>query len=150
MLIRQLRSYLHEVSATAGIPDRIVPHQLRHTFASEMLRCGVDLPALMKLLGHASPEMTMVYLDIALTDLQREFDLARSKPRHSAPPPRVPLPTTVAGFTAVINSLSAAQHALEMYRRYLPDGPPSRALNRLGNRLAKILSEIRRLATSQK
>jgi integrase len=150
MLIRQLRSYLHEVSATAGIPDRIVPHQLRHTFASEMLRCGVDLPALMKLLGHASPEMTMVYLDIALTDLQREFDLARSKPRHSAPPPRVPLPTTVAGFTAVINSLSAAQHALEMYRRSLPDGPPSRALNRLGNRLAKILSEIRRLATSQK
>ena len=30
MLIRQLRSYLHEASAAAGIPGRIVPHQLRH------------------------------------------------------------------------------------------------------------------------
>ena len=30
MLIRQLRTYLHEVSAAAGIPGCIVPHQLRH------------------------------------------------------------------------------------------------------------------------
>ena len=71
-LIRQLRAHLYEVCTAAGLPARIVPHQLRHTYASEMLRCGVDLPALMKMLGHASPEMTMVYLDIALTDLQRE------------------------------------------------------------------------------
>src|SRR6266702_6143503 len=49
-LIRQLRYYLHEVSATAGIPTRIVPHQLRHTYASEMVRSGVTLPAVMKLL----------------------------------------------------------------------------------------------------
>lgn len=41
----------------------------------------------MKLLGHASPDMTMVYLDIVMTDLQREFDLALSQPRHAAPPP---------------------------------------------------------------
>jgi hypothetical protein len=32
----------------------------------------------MKLLGHTSPEMTMRYLDVALTDLQREFQRARS------------------------------------------------------------------------
>ncbi len=43
----------------------------------------MDLPALMKVLGHASPEMTMVYLDIALTDLQREFELARSRSLHA-------------------------------------------------------------------
>jgi integrase len=30
-LIRTLRAYLHEVSAAAGIPTRVVPHQLRHT-----------------------------------------------------------------------------------------------------------------------
>jgi integrase len=52
-LIRTLRAYLHEVSAAAGIPARIVPHQLRHTYATEMLRAGVSFPALMKLLGHA-------------------------------------------------------------------------------------------------
>jgi integrase len=42
----------------AGIPTRIVPHQLRHTYASEMVRSGVTLPAVMKLLGHADPQMT--------------------------------------------------------------------------------------------
>ena len=49
-----------------------------------MLRAGVSLPAVMKLLGHLNPEMTMRYLDVALPDLQREFHLARSQPRHLA------------------------------------------------------------------
>ena len=81
-LIRKLRTYLHEVCAEAGIGKRIVPHQMRHTYASEMLRSGVEFFSVMKLLGHASPEMTMLYLDIALTDLQREFSFG---PRPSAP-----------------------------------------------------------------
>jgi hypothetical protein len=46
---------------------------------------GVGLPVLMKLLGHTSPEMTMRYL-VALTDLQREFQLARSRPRSPGSP----------------------------------------------------------------
>jgi integrase len=150
MLIRQLRSYLYEAVAAAGIPCHIVPHQLRHTYASEMLRCGVDLPALMKLLGHASPEMTMVYLDIALTDLQREFDLACSQPRHAAPPPRSPASNTRAGFAGVRDSLLTAQHVVEMYRRTLPDGPPRRLLDRLVNRLTKILAEVRKLEPPSK
>jgi integrase len=149
-LIRQLRSYLYEAVAAAGIPCHIVPHQLRHTYATEMLRCGVDLPALMKLLGHASPEMTMVYLDIALADLQREFDLACSQPRHSAPPPRSPASPTRAGLDGVRDSLFTAQHVVEMYRRTLPDGPPRHLLDRLVNRLTKILAEVRKLEPPSK
>jgi integrase len=147
MLIRQFRSYLHEVSAAAGIPTRIVPHQLRHTYASEMLRCGVDLPALMKVLGHASPEMTMVYLDIALTDLQREFALAHSHSQHVAPPPRTPPPSVRAGFGGLIESLLTTQHVVEMYRRTLSDRTAQRLLERLVNRLTKILAEVRKLET---
>ena len=145
MLIRQLRAYLREASAAAGIPVRIVPHQLRHTYASEMLRCGVDLPVLMKLLGHASPEMTMVYLDIALTDLQREFERARAQPRHLVPQPKIQAIPARPGLEGVLNALLAAQHVVEMYRRALPDGPPRRCLNRLLNRLTKIASEARKL-----
>ena len=70
-LIRQLRYWLHEVTAAAGITTRIVPHQFRHTYASEMIRSSVTLPALMKLLGHTDPEMTMRYVDITSNDLQR-------------------------------------------------------------------------------
>ena len=144
-LIRQLRAYLHEISAAAGIPGRIVPHQLRHTYASEMLRCGVALPALMKLLGHTSPEMTMVYLDIALTDLQHEFDLACLHPRHAAPPPRTPASLSRQGFAGVFDALLTAQHVVEMYRRSLCGGDSRRLLDRLSNRLTKILAEFRKL-----
>jgi hypothetical protein len=114
-----------------------------------MLRAGVGFPVLMKLLGHTSPEMTMRYLDVALTDLQREFQLARSKPRHLAPQPRTPFSPRV-GLDGVIDSLLAAQHVLEMFRRTLPNGTPRRRLDRLSNRLIKIVSEARKLATPRK
>src|SRR5207248_2074392 len=89
-LLHRFRDYLHQVCHSLGLSTRIVPHQLRHTYATEMLRAGVTFPALMKLLGHTSPEMTMQYLDVTLHDLQREFELARSKPRHLVPQPSVP------------------------------------------------------------
>ena len=121
-LVRQFRDYLHQVCHALGLSTRIVPHQLRHTYASEMLRAGVGLPAVMKLLGHTSPEMTMLYLDVTLNDLQREFELARSKPRHLVPQPRVPSAPLRTGLDGVIDSLLAAQHVLEMFRRTLPNG----------------------------
>jgi site-specific recombinase XerD len=149
-LIRQLRKYLHAVCAETGIAKRIVPHQLRHTYASEMLRSGVEFFSVMKLLGHASPEMTMLYLDIALTDLQREFHLARSQPRHLAPQPKAQVSSAHAGLDAIIDSLRTTQHVVEMYRRNLPDGAPRRCLSRLSNRLIKILTIVRKLGTPGK
>ena len=146
-LVRQLRDYLHQVCHALGLSTRIVPHQFRHTYASEMLRAGVSFPALMKLLGHTSPEMTMRYLDVVLTDLQREFELARSKPRHLAPQPKASFASLRTGLDGVIDSLLAAQHVLEMFRRALPNGTSRRRLDRLSNRLTKILSEARTCAT---
>jgi integrase len=144
-LIKQLRPYLHDVSAAVGISTRIVPPQLRHTYASEMVRAGVSLPALMKLLGHTDPEMTMRYVEVASNDLQREFHLARSQPRHLAPQPKAPTISPRAGLDGVADALLFAQHAIEMFRRSLPEGPPRRCLDRLSNRLTKILSEARKL-----
>ena len=144
-LVRQLRDYLHQVCHALGLSIRIVPHQLRHTYATEMLRAGVSFPVLMKLLGHTSPEMTMRYLDVALTDLQREFQLARSRPRHLVPQPKMPSIRLRTGLDGVIDSLLAAQHVLEMFRRALPKGPSRECLDRLSNRLTKILSAARNL-----
>lgn len=112
-----------------------------------MLRAGVSFPAVMKLLGHTSPEMTIRYLDVALHDLQREFAVARSKPRHLVPQPKAPSVLHRAGLDGMIDSLLAAQHVLEMFRRTLPNGTPRRHLDRLSNRLTKILIEARNLAT---
>jgi integrase len=146
-LVRQLRDYLHQVCHAIGLSTHIVPHQLRHTFATEMLRAGVSFPAVMKLLGHTSPEMTMRYLDVALQDLQREFEAARSKRRHLVPQPKAPSALHRAGLDGVIDSLLAAQHVLEMFRRTLPNGTSHRHLDRLSNRLTKILIEARNLET---
>ena len=144
-LIRQLRFYLHEVCAAAGIPTRIVPHQLRHTYASEMIRSGVTLPAVMKLLGHKDPGMTMRYVEVASADLHREVSLARAQPRHLVPRPKAPTVAPRAGLDGVVDSILFAQHAMEMFRRALPDGPTRNCLDHLSNRLTKILSETRKL-----
>ena len=143
-LIKQLRPYLSEAAAAVGI-SKIVPHQLRHTYATEMIRAGVSLPALMTLLGHIKAEMSMKYVQIAGDDLQREFHLARSRPRHLAPQPKTPAISPRAGLDGVVDALLFAQHAIEMFRRSLPDGPPRRCLDRLSNRLTKILYETRKL-----
>ena len=150
MLIRRLRAALKEVVSAVGIPARIVPHQFRHTYGTEMLRAGVSFAAVIKLLGHKSPHMTLEYLEITQQDLQREFHLALSHPRHLVPsrtlvgsPPR-------ADLSSLIDSLTAAQHVLEMYRRNVGDNSARRLLDRLANRIIKILSETRKLNTPPK
>jgi site-specific recombinase XerD len=147
-LLVPLRDYLHQVCHSLGLSTRIVPHQFRHTYATEMLRSGVSFPVLMKLLGHVDPGMTMRYVDVALTDLQREFQLARSKPRHLAPQPKTSTAPVRTGIDGLIDSLVAAQHVMEMFRRSLPNGNARNRLLRLSIRLIKILTEIRKLQTT--
>jgi hypothetical protein len=114
-----------------------------------MLRSGVSFPVLMKLLGHVNPEMTMRYVDVALTDLDREFQLARSHPRHLAPQPKTSLTNVRKGLDGLIDSLLASQHVLEIFRRSLPMGGKRSRLDRLANRLTKILAEIRKLQSPE-
>jgi len=130
-----------------GITTRIVPHQFRHSFGTEMARAGVSLPAVMKLLGHLKPDMTLHYLEVSVLDLQREFHLARSQPRHLVPTSRLPASITSAhaNLASLLDALHVAQHVLEMFRRTLPPGPDRRLLGRLANRLTKIAAETRKL-----
>ena len=147
-LLCHLRTELTKVRTAVGITRRIVPHMFRHTFATEMLRSGVSYPALMKLLGHTSPEMTMLYAEFTQNDLQREFRAVRSKPRHLLPLPKATVTTAVqADLPGTIHAVQAAQHVLEMFRRSLPEIDGSvRTLDRLVNRLTKIAAVLRQLA----
>ena len=86
-------------------------------------------------------------VDVALTDLRREFDLASSQPRHLVPQPKTTIASLPADLDGVIAALSSAQHVLEMFRRALPDRASRTLLARLSNRLAKILAEVRKLPT---
>jgi hypothetical protein len=52
-------------------------------------------------------------------------------------------------MASLIDSLKAAQHVLEMFRRSLAEDSPRRLLARLARRLAKILAETRKFNPPQ-
>jgi site-specific recombinase XerD len=52
------------------------PHRFRHTFASDMVRVGVSLPVLMRLMGHTKIQMTMRYVNLSSEDVRQEFEQA--------------------------------------------------------------------------
>jgi site-specific recombinase XerD len=64
-------------------------HRFRHTFGSDMVRAGLSLPALMRLMGHSHIYTTMLYVELSREDVWREYQLALQR-RASLPPPEVP------------------------------------------------------------
>ncbi len=152
MLLRKLRAALRDVAAAAGITARIVPHQFRHTYGTEMLRAGVSFAAVMKLLGHKSPHMTLQYLEITQPDLQREFHLARSHPRHLvAISQRLLCFSTASDLASLIDSLQWLPSTFwKCSAVRLPTDSARRLLDRLANRLIKILAETTKLNPPKK
>jgi len=85
----------------------------------------------MNLLGRVEPDLATRYLDVTLTDLKREFQLARSQPQHLTPQPNPPVAQLRTGVACV-------QHVQEMVRRTLPAGATRSSIDWPSNRLAKI------------
>jgi len=50
------------------------PHRFRHTFGAEMVKAGLSLAVLMKLMGHAYIQTTMRYVNISANDVRDEFN----------------------------------------------------------------------------
>ena len=62
------------------------PHRFRHTFAADMVRAGIALPALMHLMGHSQIRTTMRYVHLAPQDVWREFARATQARGRLVPP----------------------------------------------------------------
>lgn len=84
----RLRNGLLAAVKTAGLRDgtgqplTVTPHQLRHTYATGMANAGMSLQALMALLGHVTPEMTLRYATLASPTLRAAYDEAMGKMRR--------------------------------------------------------------------
>ena len=83
-LFQTLREAMADFAKRAGCADSspLSPHRLRHTWATEMLLCGMSLPALMQLMGHKDIRMTLRYLrSPSRTCSASSIRLARTQPR---------------------------------------------------------------------
>jgi hypothetical protein len=63
----------------AGNPLHVTLHQLRHTFGTSLVNAGMNLPALMALLGHVTPEMTLRYARLASPTIRDAYETAMAK-----------------------------------------------------------------------
>jgi len=151
-LFQTLRLALADFARRAGCADSlpISPHRLRHTWASEMLRCGISLPALMQLMGHKDIRMTLRYLKITQPDLQREFYKARQNTTQSYPLPSLSASAATADLPGIRQALATARHLLEMYRRQLTDDQARRRLQRLDRRLLDVAQQLPKIAAGEK
>jgi site-specific recombinase XerD len=151
-LYQSLRPALADAAHRAGCSGPVTAHRLRHTFASEMLRLGVSLPALMQLLGHKDIRMTMRYVEVTQCDLQREFHAARQNAAqpHRLPVLAIPNLSSTADLPGIYTALAATRHLLEMFRRQLADEKTRRTLRRLDRRLLAVASQLDRLSTAEK
>jgi len=53
----------------SNISKRVTPHTLRHTFATHLLESGTNLRIIQELMGHSTPETTMIYTHVMETNL---------------------------------------------------------------------------------
>ena len=81
-----LRSLFRHHRNTTGIP-LANPHRFRHTFASDMVRAGMSLPALMRLMGHSDIETTLRYVQVSPQDVYLQYARAAAQCIH--PQPRI-------------------------------------------------------------
>jgi integrase/recombinase XerD len=73
---------LKKLASLAGIPANLHPHMIRHTFATDLLKSGMNLRTLQMLLGHADLQTTEIYTHVApdkLKDVMEKFHPRQQK-----------------------------------------------------------------------
>jgi integrase len=76
---------LASITDQRGLPLHVTPHQLRHTYGTTLINGGMSLQALMALLGHVTPEMTLRYAHLASDTVKNAYDEAMAKVRSRRP-----------------------------------------------------------------
>jgi hypothetical protein len=134
----RISAALKKAAKRAGCPP-VRLHQLRHTYATVMLRAGISITALKEILGHRDIRMTMGYVQVTQNDLQREYAAARQKIASLHPLPLVPSgkhPTAPNNaIQDICRAIKAISHQLEMYRRHLSSKLEKNRIHSLSRRL---------------
>lgn len=67
---RAIEKIINYYAKKAGLLKKIVPHTLRHQFATDLLKAGADLRAIQMLLGHKNLQTTQIYTHLTNKELK--------------------------------------------------------------------------------
>ena len=115
-----------------------------------MARAGMPVPALMKILGHQTPKMTMRYVEVAGTDLRQAYDQALVQLKVINVLDQTALPAVVAPHTQpqpdeLPKLLSAVASGLEKLRRDESEPARARELQRFLKRIRRTQHDLQEL-----
>lgn len=135
----KLRRVLADAVTGAGLNCRVSSHRLRHSYATELLRNGISLPALAKILGHRSIEMTLQYAQLVQEDVWRQYEAARESIKS-----RYTIPDSIPGFLGLQGERADAHDLLKALIARLEGLRRDKKVN--DSRVKRVLERLRRIA----
>ena len=74
-----LRKMFKQSLLAAGLDQTLSPHDMRHTFATDLVEGGADQRSVQEMLGHSSLSTTQIYTHVSISHLKEEH--RRTLPR---------------------------------------------------------------------